>query len=599
MDRVEQRRVEKQDKAKPPARPSGLILLPFLILVGLWGAPPTRTFLQTQLRLLHDAAPFLARLREMGVQERPPVPAQAWKQSATAVGVARFPKDYTIQVGGALLAASYRPSRIGGPLSSQESYESFQDRYGAKLAAVSAHFPGRPGPYAHMLRYMTGSTVRVSRTVEIELFQTGNTPAFGSDRSIGNRQSWAAFDHAAARGEKLDPDNAYFPMMRAIGLFDAKRDAEGVAAVLRAAQKSRFEDYASEEQDAEWALYLRSYGPTSTLVHQSISISLLLPHFSSLRQVGRVMAYQAEKAERAGRTQEGLALRHAAMRCGVLMREQSSIIGALVGTSIISSQATGPGGAPVVAPSADLSNEDKIAERSDLYLDYLHKIGAEEEARWFTVQEDRNREVRALVAGANREHRLEGAVRLPALWTLDMLLLANTLTMLLLCTAAAVCARIPGGEKALPGVVVILLVGCLVAALPLQWAEGLTQIRMVLDSMNDNSGQRPDTVVISGVMTRFPGVIHVGEVILSLLLPALTLLVLGLVGMIRRETFTRALTRGLQRGALIVATLLTVAYAGALIATAQAERQADSTINGVMSNGIASLQQRRERGHRP
>ncbi|MCW3097851.1 MAG: hypothetical protein JWL77_3469 [Chthonomonadaceae bacterium] len=586
------------DKEKSKGGRPILIVLPYLILVGLLAAPPTRTLLQTQLRMLHNIAPFLARIREMGVREGPSLPAPTWKESPTAASVACFPDDYSLQLGGVLLAGTYID--IGRPMSPQERFDSFQRRYGEHLAALATRFPDRPGPYAHMLRFMTGSAVRLSRDAEVEVFQTGQNPNGLSDRPTGYADSWEAFDQAAAQGEKLDPDNAYFPMMRAMGFFDAKRDAEGIAAVLRAGQKSRFDDYSQEEVEAEWKLYLRSYGPSSMLVRQSISASVLLPHFAPLRATGRLTAYLAEKEEQQGRTQEGLALRHAMMQCGVLMRDQSSIIGALVGTAIVPIQTNLPGGKRYAPAAIGVTDEQKHDVSRDRYLGYLHKIGAEDEARWFAAVDARDRQVRTIIETAGKAHLLDGpAAPLPALWMLDMLLLTNMLAMLLLCTAAVVCTRLPGGEKALPVVVVLLAVLCLLIALPMQWAEALTQIRLVLDNLSGSGWQRPASFDISGLVTRFPGVIHVGEVILSLLIPALTLPAFGVVSLIRREAFTVALSRGLQRGALVVATLLTVVYAGALIATAQAETRVGAALDGIMPNGVVTLQHRIEKDRKP
>ncbi len=585
--------METQDREKSPVRRASLIVLPYLILAGLLAAPPTRTLLQAQLRLLHDAAPFLARLHEMGVKSEALPPVPAWKESRTAAAVIRLPDDYAVQLGGALLAETY--TKDGPAASSQDIYAIFQRRYGERLTAVSTRFPDRPGPYAHLLRFMTMSTVRVSREAEVETFQTGKTPPYLRDHQVGYAASWAAFDQAATQGEKLDPNNAYFPMMRAIGLFDAKRDAEGIAAVLRAGQKARFDDYSLEEPEAEWALYLHSYGSSSVMVRQSLFAAYLLPHFTALRSMARLTVYKAEKAEQEGRLQEGLALRHAMMQCGVRMREQGTVLGALVGIAIVSIQTNRPGGGPLIKPPDNLTSEQSADRRRDLYLAYLHKIGAEDEARWFAQVDAADRQVRTLLATAGSAHPIiDSAHPLSAFWTLDMLLLANMLAMLLLCSAAVVCARCPGGEKALPAVMVVLVVLFSLVALPMHWAEGLTQMRVVLDNLSllsDDTGQKTEGFDISGLITRFPGVVHIGEVLLSLLIPALTLPTLGVVSLVRRETFTAALSRGLRRGGLIFATLLTVAYAGALIATARAEARAGAVLDGMTHDAVAYLRQ--------
>ncbi|MCW3052552.1 MAG: hypothetical protein JWN14_1722 [Chthonomonadales bacterium] len=592
--------METPEKEKLPTRRSGLIVLPFLILAGLLIAPPTRALLQTQLGLLHDITPFLTRLREMGVKEGPPSPAPTWEKSAMETCVARMPNDYGVQVGGALLKATY--DNGGNPASQKEVFESFQRRYGAPLTALSARFPDRPALYAHLLRFMTQSTVRVSREAEVDTFQTGK-PSTLTDRQVGYADSWAAFDQAAEQGEKLDPDNAYFPMIRAIWLFDAKRDAEGIAAVLRAGQKSRFEDYTAEETDSEWALYQHAYGSNSALIRHTIYAADLWPHFAVLRSLSRLTAYQAEKLEQGGHIQQGLALRHAMMQCGVRMRELGHTISAEVGGAIVAIQTNRPGGGPLVVPPANLSNEQRTDRRRDLYLAYLHKIGAEHEALWFMQVDTANRQMRSLIQAMDFDSLQLAPIRtLSGFWMLDMLLLINMAILLLLCTVAVVCGRIPSGDKALPIVVVVVIVGCLAVVLTMQWAEALTQIRLALNnlaSMLDDTGAQANSMEFSNLVKEHPSVVHVGEVLVSLLLPVLTLLAIGAVSLVRRETFIVALPRGLRQGALVVATLLTVAYAGALIATAQVEVRTNAMLDGMTHNAIAYMQQHPARNRKP
>ncbi len=615
-------------KKKSPICRSGLIVLPFLILAGLCIAPPTRALFQAQIHLLHAAGPFFPPMAELGVKEGPITPAPRWKESLIAEGKRRFPEDYEVQVGAALLEGTNTYVPGGNPETQQDRYHAFQCRYGVRLAALSARFPARPGPYAHLLRYMTQGTVRVSRDGEVEKFHwdaisrvnarrigqavpgsLGNgQPSLGSswtiplDKQIGYADSWAAFDRTAAQGEKLDPDNAYFPMMRAIELFDAKRDAEGIAAVLRAGQKKRFEDYANEEAEAEWALCLRVYGPSSALVRQNIASAVVLPHLASLRAMSRLTALFAAQAELEGRTLDGLTLRHAMMQCGVRMREQGYFLGTRTGIGIVSLQANMPGGVPTIPPLGIYSSNLEGDRHRDLYPAYLHKIGAEEEVRWFAGVDAVDRQVGALINTANKDDLTYAALRpLPPLWMGDMLLLTNMLAMLLFCTAAAVCARQPKGEQALPLVVFVLLACCLSGVLTMRWADALTQVRWLLNGMenNNNSWHGPDFLNVPRVLSQFPGAIHVGEVLFALVIPVQALLALGVGSAVRREAFSVALLRGLQRGGLLVATLLTITYAGALIATAQAETRASAELYGLMPHAVAALQHRMESGRKP
>ena len=592
-----------QDKDTSKGGRPAIILLPVLILAGLLLVPPTRALLRMQTILLFDSTAFAARLRDLGVKTGPMPTVQKWEQSRPAEILAHFPDDYNVQLAGALLAGANTP---GGYRSTpQEQSANFQRRFGARLTALSLHFPDRPGPYAHLLRLMTMSTVRQSRSKEEARFQHWMGKAALQDRQIGCAESWAAFDNAAAQGEKLDPDNAYFPLMRAIGLFDAKRDAEGVAAVLRAGQKSRFEDYSLEEPAAASTLYRRTYGVDSALLRESTYAALLLPHFSAIRAVARLSVAKAAEKEQAGRCQEGVALRHAVMQCAVRMREQGGTLSVLVGYGVFSIQMQSPGGAWDHPLPGGATDHEKYTARRKGYHAFLQRLKKTEEGVWVEREDAANQEARDLIQGSSKDRTLEAHVQsLPGFWMTDLLLLANTLALFGMCTLAILMGmpKMRSGEKILPWAALAVLVCCTLAAFQMQWAEALTQMRMVLDNLSFSSDNAPPVqagVRMSEIVTRYPGVVHVGEVVLSLAAPVLTLAVAGITGLVRKEPFSAALLRTLQRGALILLTLLTVAYAVALVATARVEAQANADLDSRVHNAAMVLRQRSERRRNP
>lgn len=578
---------------------SGLLLLSASIVAGLFAAPPTRALLQTQFHLRHNATLFLAALPETHGESAPASGRSSGKRTASADS--DLSNAYQAGLADAMLTAVYKPESLS--VSPQERYADFQKGYGERLTALQTRFPTRPGLPAHLLRYMAINTVRVAREGEVEKFQTGKTTVFRPDQTVGYAESWAAFDRTAAQGEKLDPDNAYFPMMRALGLFDAKRDAEGIAAVLRAGQKTRFDDYSLEELDAEWALYSREVGPTSMLLRERLYAEMPLPHLALLRALARLTVYKAEQVEQQGRAQEGLALRRAMMQCGLRMREQGSVLGALVGIAIVAIQTNRPGGQPVIPVAGSLTLEQRADRHRDLYLAYLHKIGAEEEARRFALLDAADRQVRTLVRTAAENHLIDNSIRpLPALWTLDMLLLNNIVAMLVLSSAVVGCANLPRGERATPAVAIAVAALCLLAVLPMQWAEALTQMRVALGNLallSWDSAETPGKFDMAALMVRFPWTIHFGEVFFSLLAPALALLSLGAASAMRREAFAAALVRGMRRGAPVVVTLLLVVYTGTLLATLRAEARFGEVFDGVTRQGAAYLQREADRGRKP
>jgi hypothetical protein len=291
------------------------------------------------------------------------------------------------------------------------------------------------------------------------------------------------------------------------------------------------------------------------------------------------------------------------MQCGERMREQGRLREVVTGGYIVATQANRPHGGPAAAPLANLDDDQRADQHRDLYLAYLRRIGAEDEARWFTQIDAADRRTYALIQKGFRDHLMDEALRpLPDLWMLDMLLLTNMLAMLLLCSAAAVYGRRVGSERKLPIVVVTLTALCLFIALPMRWAEALTQMHLLLNTLarfyNEN-GLESNSYVFSNLMDRVPWVIHIGEIFFSLLAPMLTLIGIKAESILGRETFAVALTRGMRGGAVVFTTLLTVAYLCALIATARAEAQAGAVIDGMTHNGVDYLQQQAESGRRP
>src|SRR5262249_13571528 len=160
-----------------------------------------------------------------------------------------------------------------------------------------------------------------------------------------------------------------------------KRDAEALAAVQRAGQKPRFNDYAYDEVAGRWRLHEAAWGKESAFRRGVALASVLFPHYAQIRAVTRVATVKAVQAEQAGRAAEGLAIRQARLRCGARMRAQShTLIGALVGVAISAIAMSRPGGVPPLAPGSSSSSDETARKRLDAYAAYLRRLGREEEA---------------------------------------------------------------------------------------------------------------------------------------------------------------------------------------------------------------------------
>lgn len=132
----------------------------------------------------------------------------------------------------------------------------------------------------------------------------------------------AEFDITALQGERLDPNNAFFPMIRAVGLFQTHRDADAIASLKRAGNDSRWDDYKPEELDVRIQLYSNYLGDRSALERVSLQSAILFPSYAKLRHLAFLATYESMTAERNGHPEKRFAIRNALMRIGSLMRVQ-------------------------------------------------------------------------------------------------------------------------------------------------------------------------------------------------------------------------------------------------------------------------------------
>ena len=289
-------------ESKP--KPYGMLLV-FLALATLTGL------------FVWPATGWLVRLQLVS-QVLPPIGNREAAQRQVAEA---NPRDYDIQLARALTA----PFPGHGQPDSIVKVQRLRD--------LAARFPDEPSLYAHSLRFATQGQVRLHRNEQDELSAPSNTPKPKAEPTAA--ADLAAFDNDAANGERLDPDNAYFPLMRAVGLYDARRDAEAIAAIHRAGQKTRYEDYANSEFGVVDKFFTLAHGRRGAIARTSMAASILFPQYSQIRAVARMGTVSAIHAELSGNAEEGFAIRRDMMRAGALMRVQGhSLICNLVGIAM-------------------------------------------------------------------------------------------------------------------------------------------------------------------------------------------------------------------------------------------------------------------------
>lgn len=186
---------------------------------------------------------------------------------------------------------------------------------------------------------------------------------------------------SCAVGERLDPENAYFPAMAAIGHYALGQDREAQTALARAATRPRWREYIEVEAQGRVRRAELLSGPQNSLTRSASYASILFPHYAALRAMARVATAQALQAEQVGAVAQGQALRKQVAQLGATMREQSSsLIGSLVGSAIVRVAEGRPGGAPAL-PIEDETGRKRL---DTAFLSYLrtHGVRSEQVAWW-------------------------------------------------------------------------------------------------------------------------------------------------------------------------------------------------------------------------
>lgn len=305
----------------------------------------------------------------------------------------------------------------------------------AGMRGLASRFAHEPALYANILRYDTLGAVRLARPEGALL--TGSKPELEYHPTPSTPAALAAFDQTAAAGERVDPDNAYFPLMRAVGLLAAHRDAE--AAVRRAGEKTAWREYTIDDVQSRWRLHQAAFDDKGAIPQVSIAADTLLPQYQAMRQVARVLTYRAMQKEQAGDVAGGLTLRESLRRCGDLLRVQSNyLIGAIVGSSLCDIACLRPGGAP---PPPELpfnaTEAQQIARRrSDAlaFAAYARQQGRAGLAAKTLAEAEAGLRVSAVQASINFRDSavLEPINRLINGWTADVAVLANVFWLLAL-----------------------------------------------------------------------------------------------------------------------------------------------------------------------
>jgi hypothetical protein len=199
-------------------------------------------------------------------------------------------------------------------------------------------FPNNPAVISAILKTMLRTTVKLHREDQYLLDSVQPWKASDTSEESTDPGQAAKFIAFATAGEKLEPQNAYFPVMAAFGYFVSGNDEEAIAAWIRASQKTGWSDYTRDEIVAKWALARAvNNGHEIGAITRLASInSFNYIQFNTIRSSARMATVMAWKAEQQKDLGKALVIRQATRRIGQnIQTDRSTYIGNEDGMNIL------------------------------------------------------------------------------------------------------------------------------------------------------------------------------------------------------------------------------------------------------------------------
>lgn len=505
--------------------------LHWIVLVSLLAvfiAPPTRRAAYEQTRLVLGVTPPEAYMGPPHVSFPTPPAAERRRTEAYRRVAARHPNDI-----GIAMAAAVEPV----PFSMTE----FNKGIVANLRPLLVRYPNSPQLYAALLRNGSQCLGEVG-----DEYKAGK-PEFQAMRDAIDpkpartlpRVSFAEYDAWAAAGERLDPDNAFFPAMRTVSLFEMGQNDAALSAIERAASNPRWDNYRGDLVKGLGVLPREAYGRTDPLV--TITSGALFVTFDGrLREsLGRRAVNEALALERAGHAEAGLRLRRNIWRLAKVWRVQSrEVVGSMTATAIGTMAVTDLGGRVAVDPK--WPGERKRQVQRDAVLAYLTRTGHSSDAEWLRADMAQRDDMRDIVGkGLERADIVGTMTKAMGSWGAAMMLLNAALWLVMLAALVAWVRRATDGRGQR------LFIAVLASAVLLAW-QGRAQEGW--QAASAPAGLPP---LAYACLTSAMG---------ALFVPILLSITLGLAALVRRKPFRKSVDAWLRASLIPTACVLAVLF---------------------------------------
>lgn len=282
---------------------------------------------------------------------------------------AEYPDNYSIQ-----LAYAVRDIYLKNTFLDDKSDN--DDRSGRvdRLETLVRKFPDNPSAYAALISIKL-LQINAERP---DIVLSANETNGNSNYSQPNPEVVDELLRDTSAGERLNPDNAFFPYINAYVLFAARKDEMALNALHRASLKHHFNNYGIDVATGSMLVLDKSLGAVSGIAHMNASPFFV--GFARIRSVARIGLYKAIIQEQKGNTEKGYAIRKDIFRLASLMRAESkTAIEVLVSNAVSSIAMDRPGGEPRLKRDYKVSNDEFIRMKEQRFYDYLSKIGHRED----------------------------------------------------------------------------------------------------------------------------------------------------------------------------------------------------------------------------
>jgi hypothetical protein len=299
------------------------------VLASLWAFPAVRYTLtaQMQFALAEDTIPWISSLdAQRTAREEPRLDLVA----------SRHPDDYLLQVGRATAQAvaggieeAVQPGSKRGLIVDRKEIAL------ARLGAVTRAFATTPGAYAHFARYLMSERVRIQRAELAVARSGGDNETAPTETITPSVKTTKIMLWALRSGERLDPENAFWPAMLAATHFAASQDDNAIEALARASRKIKWESYIYEEVLGQWRLYSAAYGDHGATQQIGPLSLVVFPHLYEIRRMAEMARWRADRFAAQGNLAAAARIRHNLARLGVNLRENAGwAFEALYGTDL-------------------------------------------------------------------------------------------------------------------------------------------------------------------------------------------------------------------------------------------------------------------------